>query len=268
MKFKRQIFLLMFLFFCQVVFSSYSLAQNSVDVISMLRYVNSILMENNAQFKIKMVVTRGKKENEYYLTLWTKNRNFVTRTEKPVAQKGQIFLLFNKNCWIYYPKIDKTMKTAASQRLLGGDFSFVDMAAIDLLQDYNSEFINISDDEASSLLFVDSFLLEAIKTGYIIQCTVKDGKSVSYPKVRLFITDDRRPIRLEFYTISGQLMGVLTYQNYNDLNGKIRPKTMIMRTSLNKDNFTTMYYLEAKYDLNIPDIYFTETYMKSLSTEK
>jgi len=235
------------------------------NITSLVKHIDSIMMEDNAQYKLRMTVTRGKKNTEYELTLWTKGRNFVGRTEKPVAQKGQVFLLSNNNCWIYYPSINKTIKTSQNQRLLGGDFSFADLATINLLEDYDPSFLDLSVDEITNLAFADEQLIQMAQKGKILQCLAKEGRMVPYPKVNVFLDQSGNPVRFDFFTISGHLLGVLLYEDYGELRGKVKPLTMIMRTSLNTENYTTVTYQSAKYDLSIPPIYFTETYMRNLS---
>ena len=253
-------------FLCLVLYQSpVAIGEKTADLTALLKVIDSMMVEDNAQYKLTMTVTRGKKNTEYQMTLWSKGRNFVGRTEKPIAQKGQVFLLNNHNCWIYYPSINKTVKTAQNQRLLGGDFSFTDLASINLLEDYHPEDSSFGGDEIRNLPFADQELVELAQEGEIIECLAKAGRQVTYPKVRVLINSSRDPVRLDFFTISGQLLGILLYKDYGELGGKVKPLTMVMRTSLNVDNYTTITYQAAQYDLEIPPIYFTEAYMRNLS---
>jgi outer membrane lipoprotein-sorting protein len=263
MKMRKNIFfLLLSLFlFSLPIFK----AQGANDLLSILKHVDSIMVEDNAKYKLRMAVTRGDKTVEYEMTLWSKGRNFVARTEKPIAQKGQVFLINNNNCWTYYPNINKSVKTSQNQRLLGGDFSFTDLASVNLIEDYDSEFYKLRKEDIWEMPFVDGEFEELIEKGVTLQCLAKEGRTVTYPKVMVFIDESGNPVRLDFFTISGQLLGVLFYQDYGNLGGKEKPLTMVMRASLNSANYTTITHLEANYDLNVPQIYFTEAYMKNLS---
>ena len=236
------------------------------ELIKSLEKINSVLIEKDTEFKITMEIVRGRKKNKFALTLWTSNRNFVTRTEKPISQKGQMFLYSNGNCWIYYPEIDKTIKTSQNQRLLGGDFSFIDLAILDLHNDYNSGFIKFDPADIAKLADEQKTeIMKVVETGKVIQSIVIEGKNVSYPKVLIILDKDGLPYAMLFYTLSGQLLGIMTYSEYKDLDGKFKPTQWTMRTSLNLKNYSVIEYREAEYNMDIPQVYFTETKLKSLS---
>lgn len=238
---------------------------NTSQVNVILRKVNSVLIEEHAKADLKMEIIKSTKTNEYYLTLWAKGRNFVSRTDKPTLQKGQTFLFANDNSWVYYPRIDKTIKTAKNQRLLGSDFSFVDMATLDLLKDYDSKIVESDKGYFKEALYQNEDLSNAIKKGVVIESIARKAADVVYPKVRVFINDEYQPVRLEFYTVSDQLIGILIYSQYKKVNGKIKPTLVIMHSSLRSDKYTKLYYLNAEYNIHIPDIYFTENYLKTIS---
>ncbi len=235
------------------------------DILSIIKNVESLLIEKDACFVVKMEIIRENKKSEYTMTIWAKERNFVSRVERPIIDKGTIFLLNKEDCWIYYPTIDKILKSSKKDRLLGSDFSFVDIANLNLLDDYNSKFVDPNLKESIQLPFDENNLNNAILNGHIIESNSIENKSPSYPKVKTYIANEGIPYRQEFYTLSGRLLGILLYKNFTNLNGKNKPETLMMTTSLNTKNYTILTYKKATYNANIPEIYFTPTYMKELS---
>ncbi len=259
--------LLKILFAVCLVFSSIAYGEDQTDEIgSIINTVDSILVEKNARFLASIEITRGSRVTKYDLSIWSKGRTFVSRVDRPIVDKGTVYLLNEKSSWIYYPSIEKIIRTSQSQKILGSDLSFADIVSVNIVNDYHSKLISLNKNEIEALPFVNESKLEGVKaSGYIIECTAKKEKTVNYPKIRLFVDANKMPLREEYYTLSGKLLGILSFLDVSDLGGKLKPKRLIMRTTLQASNYTVLYYKEANYDIKIPDIYFSENYMDKLS---
>lgn len=248
------------------LFLTNAVGESNYDVTKLLKEIDEMLVDENVQYSATIKVVRERQEMEYALTIWMKGRNFVSRVERPILDKGTIYLNVKNNSWVYYPSIDKTVKSTNKQRILGSDFSVTDIASVNLLEDYECRKINLSPEEIKSLLYFNMDIAnDFMETGLIIEAVAKEDKVVNYPKVRCFIDANNRLIREEFYTLSGRMLGVLTYEDYGELGGKLKPKRMIMRTTFHDGRFTVLSYEKANYALEIPHIYFSENYMSRLS---
>jgi outer membrane lipoprotein-sorting protein len=255
------------LFIVCLVFGSIAYGEEQTDEISsIINIIDSILVEKNARFLASIEITRGSRVTKYDLSIWSKGRTFVSRVERPIVDKGTVYLLNEKSSWIYYPSIEKIIRTSQSQKILGSDLSFADIVSVNIVNDYHSKLISLSKNEIEALPFVNESKLEGVETsGYIIECTAKKEKTVNYPKIRFFVDADKMPLREEYYTLSGKLLGILSFLDVSDWGGKMKPKRLIMRTTLQASNYTVLNYKEASYDIKIPDIYFSENYMEKLS---
>lgn len=236
------------------------------DLPQLLKEIEAMLVDDNAQYSATIKVVRDRQEMEYAMTIWMKGRDFVSRVERPILDKGTIYLNVKNNSWVYYPSIEKTVKATNKQRILGSDFSVTDIASVNLLEDYESRTIHLSPAEIKSLPYFNPDITDDfLKNGLVIEAVAKEGKVVNYPKVRCFIDGNRNLLREEFYTLSGRMLGVLTFEDFGELGGRLKPKRMVMRTTFHDERFTVLVYEKANYDLEIPNIYFAENYMSRLS---
>lgn len=232
---------------------------------SILKNIENVTIEKNIQMNMTMDIYRGTNKNRYLMTLWAKKRNYVLRIEKPIVDKGTIFLVNKDDCWIYYPQISKTIKTSKSQRLMGGDFSLTDIITLNLLDDYQASIISINHTELINTLYYDEDIEKVWSEGLILEAIEKENQKTIYPKIRVFINPDGYPVREEFYTISGRLLGILQYKDYQNIEQKMKPRRIIMRSALNKNNYTEISNNGINDHIVIPDIYYTVPYMKTLS---
>lgn len=260
--FKKSILIL----FLAMFLSVNAFTENIEGVNALLKNIESMLIDENVKYSASIKIVRNKREIEYDLTIWMKNRDFVSKVEKPIVDKGTVFLNVNNNSWIYYPSIEKTIKSSNKQRILGSDFSFTDISSVNLLEDYDCKLVKLSSHEISEVKgFNPNMVEEFLENGSIIEGIAKANKIVNYPKVRVYINSSDQLIREEFYTISGKLLGILSYEDYEDLGGKIKPKKLVMRTTLSMENYTILTYKKAAYEMNVPNYYFSESYMNKLS---
>lgn len=252
-------------FYATAIFFAVGHVEANTDMVALLSRIDSYLIDKSARYEATMTVVRGKKELVYEISMWTKGRNFVTRTHKPIKSKGQIFLFKDGGCWIYYPSIDKTVRSAPNAKLLGGDFSFIDIASIDLQNDYVSHLEVIDEAELNDMPFAGEGLVDSLSNGSKVVSIAIKGKKVVNPKVVSFIDKEGRPLRMDIFAFSGQRLGVLCYSDYTVIGGKMRPQEMVMRTTLQTLNFTKLTYTKADFGVSIPDKYFSVIYMKNLS---
>jgi hypothetical protein len=257
---------LLYILFLFAVLSSSVFGESVYDVTGILEEIEEMLVDADVRYSATIKILREQQETEYAMTIWMKGRDFVSRVERPILDKGTIYLNTQGNAWVYYPSIDKTVKSTNKQRILGSDFSVTDIASVNLLTDYDCRIIDLNPDEFSMLpYFNPEELADCQEKGLVIEAVAKEGKTMDYPKVRCFINAKRQLIREEFYTLSGRMLGILTYEDYGDLGGKPKPKRMVMRTTLHDHRYTVLTYEKADYSLGIPQVYFAENYMPRLS---
>lgn len=240
------------------------------NISNVLKDIDSVLVDKDAKYLVEMVVNRNKKKSNYELLILVKGRNFVSKVESPLFDKGTIFLMKDERSWVYYPKTDKTISTSGNQNMLGSDFTFNEVTGISLLEGYDSDILNITETELEDLQFINEDISKIKSDGIVIHCKAKEEKNVPYPEVRVFaikIDNKYYPVREEFYTKSGRLLGILIFENITEISGKIRPLKITMRSTLNEKNYSEIIYKKAKFNSKTPDLYFTEPYMRTLGNK-
>lgn len=232
---------------------------------ALLQEIEAMLVEDQVRYSATIKIW-GAQETEYAMTIWMKGRDFVSRVERPLPDRGTVYLNVNRNAWIYYPSIEKTVKSTNKQKILGSDFSFTDLGSVNLLADYDCRIIKLTVEEYASLPYFNREVMAGFpEKGLVIEAVAKEGKTVDYPKIRCFLDAGRKLIREEFYTLSGRLLGILTFEDYGELGGKMKPRRMIMRTAFQQERYTVLIYEEAYYEVEIPPVYFSESYLPRLS---
>lgn len=141
-----------------------------------------------ADTKIKVNVNQGK----------DRDRNALVKILSGTS-KGNIILQKDINMWFYKPGTARALRISSAQRLIGGA-SYSDVSATNYIISY------------------DPISLEAVKIGKIDAYNItlkKIKRGVTYETINFYITQtDNRPIKGEFYTVSGRLIKTMYFRNY------------------------------------------------------
>lgn len=184
----------------------------------------------------------------YELEVYRKGQDkTVAKITAPAKEQGQKILRVADNLWMYFPNIQKTIRIGSRDRLLGTDFNQGDVTR-DLAKDYQP-----------ALLAVER--LED-KEAYKLQLKAK-SKNVTYDKILYWVDKETFfPLRAEMYSLSDKLLKILTYSEPKELAGKIRLSMGVMENALVKDSKTIMRIKTMEIKDNLPDVMFTENYLK------
>jgi hypothetical protein len=240
-----------------------SFAADTVD--SLLAALRSYTQEDRSIARLSMEIVRKERATEYELRVWSEWGRFVSRVESPSVDKGTMYLSSGGNSWIYYPSIEKTIRTSASQKLLGSDFSFNEITGLDFARDYDLALADPVADPAG-----DATLRSIVPDDIAVSmtATAKSGVKVPYPKVVISFDAFRRPAMEEFFTLSGQRLGIVLYRDYGTLGERIRAREIVAYTAIKKDEYTRMRYLDLDTSAPIDAVYFTAVYLPKLSGGK
>jgi hypothetical protein len=89
-------------------------------------------------------------------------------------------------------------------------------------------------------------------------------RGVTYAKVRYWVGEkDARPIKAEFYALSGRLLKTCWYEAYKKMAGKMRPTRLVMEDALKKGDVSELTYA-AMNVRELPEKLFTKDYLKKL----
>lgn len=187
-------------------------------------------------------------EKYEYRVLSKGNENSLVMVMEPASERGQIMLMRGRDLWIYMPSVTQPIRLSLSQRLTG-QVANGDIARANFSGDYHPKLLrtdHIDDEEY-----------------YVLELTGVD-RSVTYQKVIYWVNQSNyRPYRAEFYSLSGRLLKTSRYENFQIMQGQLRPTRLVMEDALRQDEISVLEYSEMKLK-ELPDKIFTKNYLKRL----
>ena len=178
---------------------------------------------------------------------------------KPDDVKGTKFLVIENKSgdddqFLYMPALGKPKRISSKQKsgkFMGTDFSYADLQA----HDPNKGTHTRLDDES-----IDGNLC------YKVQTVPNNPEDYEYSKIIYWVRQDNDiPVKGEFYDKSGELLKVLTITNIEkNKDGKWVVKDSLMK-NVQKGTSTRMEVLQYQTNVNIPDDFFSERFLKDES---
>ncbi|MBB6480733.1 outer membrane lipoprotein-sorting protein [Spirochaeta isovalerica] len=182
---------------------------------------------------------------------------FMILILKPDADKGKGYLKIDDNLWLYDPVGRSFTFTSAKERLQNSSARISDFTRSDFSLDYKA---------------VNSY---EEKLG-VWDCTVLElealNDEVSFPKVKLWVSEDNLIRKMEDYSLSGQRMRVTAIPRYQKLEDKWLPYNLVMldylrsRTINGKTEYERTTITVSKPSLSeLPDSLFTKEYLERVN---
>ena len=202
------------------------------------------------QVNVKIVTSSPGREAETreYEILSKGNDKTIIRTLSPASDKGQVLLMRDRDLWIFMPSVSQPIRLSASQRLTG-QVANGDLARANFSGDYNPTILR------SETIENENF--------HVLELKAVD-RSVTYDKVVLWVNKSNdRPLKAEFYALSGRLLKICRYQNYKEAAGGFRPTRLVMEDAVVEGGKSVLDYSDLKIK-DIPDRMFAKDYMKRL----
>lgn len=171
---------------------------------------------------------------------------------EPVDQAGQAFLKIDDNLWIYDPKTGKDRHTTFKQEVANSDAKNSDIRKTSLVDDYSIE-------KTEEGVF-------GSRDVWILTLKAKNDE-VTYAKMKLYVYK-KVPIILkeEDYSVSNQLMRILTYTKYQSLNKKYIPAEIVIEDQVNPGEKTTVTISNVSI-ATLPEYTFTRQILQKSSTK-
>lgn len=204
----------------------------------------------NFTFNANVTTYEGEsKQADNGYTVYVKNRNAsLVEYTSPSSEQGKSILQLNDSLWIYLPRLKRPTRISASQRLLG-DVAIGDMARLRFAEDYNA-------------VMSGSEMIDG-QEAYIIDLTAKSEAS-TYRHLKYWVAvANYRPIKAEFYAISGRLLKVGYFQDFKQAAGRIRPMTVTFIDAVNTRH-RSILAMDNMKTKQLPDRMFTKSFMKTL----
>lgn len=220
-------------------------ARDIVEKADLVRFPNE-----GFQVDIDITSTQPGQESELrkYRVLSKGNSNTVVMVTEPASERGQIILMKGRDLWVFMPDVSQPIRIALSQRLTG-QVANGDLARANFAADYNPKLLRTET--------ID-------KETYNVLELVAVDRSVTYQKVVYWVRQkDNWPFKAEFYSLSNRLLKVCKYENFQMMEGRLRPTRLVMEDALKAGNQSILEYNSMKLR-DLPDKIFTKDYLKKL----
>lgn len=188
-------------------------------------------------------------ESRRYRVLSKGNDDTVVLTMEPVSERGQILLMHSRNLWIFMPAVSQPVRLSLAQRLTG-QVANGDLARANFAGDYTPTYLG---EET-----LDGDL------AHVLELNAVDG-GVTYAKVKYWIrAEDDRPLKAEFYALSGRLLKTCRYEEFKPMAGAVRPTRLVLTDALKAGDTSVLTYSEMT-PRELPNKLFTKEYLKKLN---
>ena len=199
--------------------------------------------------EMTMLVHRPEWERRSALVGWTRGRtDALIRFTAPARDAGSATLRDGEKMWTFTPKLNRVVRlpfSLMSQSWAGSDFSYSDMSRTDdVLNYYDLEIVEVSEDEGGRAV-------------YRIDARPHDEAPVVWGKEEWVLRDDYIILSQTFYDQDMIALKRLETLDIKTLGGRLLPARMRMSKLDETDHYTEMEYLEAEFDLTLPDSVFT-----------
>lgn len=192
-------------------------------------------------------------------TIFRRDRSgqFLILILEPVVDKGKGYLKLDDNLWLYDP-VGKTFTfTSAKERFQNSSARNSDFSRSNFAKDYRAV--------GSSREQLGSF-----------SCTVLQlealNDTVSFPKMKIWVSDDQLIRKMEDYSLSGQLMRTTAIPSYQRVGARWLPLSMVLLDHLHSRRINDRIEYErttisiAKPSLTaLPDSLFTKEYLERVN---
>ncbi len=187
-------------------------------------------------------------EERKYRILSRGNENTIVLTLEPASERGQALLMRGRDLWIFMPNVSQPVRLSLAQRLTG-QVANGDLARANFAGDYTPSVIGRETLDGQPAQVLD---LVAVDRG------------VTYARVKYWVHEqDNRPLKAEFYALSGRLLKTCRYEEFRDMAGRIRPTRLVLEDALKKNDKSVLSY-ENMVLRDLPERIFSRDYLKRL----
>ena len=188
-----------------------------------------------------------KSENGYKVYVQDLDHSLV-EFKSPASEKGKSLLMVEEDLWIYLPQVKKPVRIPLQQRLVG-DVSNGDMARANFAQDYQA---TLAGEEK-----IDG------QDAYVLDLVAKSPNK-TYNKIKYWVAKQGdRPLKAEYYTISGKALKTCTFEDFRAENGTTRPMRLVFQDSMNAKKKSVLVFKSIQKK-PLDQAMFTKDYMKTL----
>ncbi|MBN2551838.1 MAG: outer membrane lipoprotein-sorting protein [Spirochaetales bacterium] len=232
---------------CFLAFSGTASAQNRPEAREVIEKIDQLYRAQSSYALMEMEIVNPNWERTLRLEAWSSGtEKTMIRILAPAKERGTGTLRIGNEMWNYLPKVDKTIRIPPSMMMsswMGSDFTNDDLVKeFTFAEDYTFRYGEVEAPEENRLY---------------IECTPKQGRPIVWERV-LLVVDSRSllPVTEKFYDEEGKLMRTMSFREVKSFGDRRIPSVMELVPHDEKGK-TVIRYLEAEFDIDIPDGTFT-----------
>jgi outer membrane lipoprotein-sorting protein len=183
-------------------------------------------LQSSFSANVRALVQDGDDKSEsIYSVKVQDNDNSLVEQISPERSQGRKLLMKGLDMWLFTPQVKKPVRISLQQRLTG-EIANGDISRTNYAQDYDA---TIASEDA------------ALKAK-VLDLTAKD-KRVTYHKIKYWVEKgSMRPLKAEFYALSGKLMKTATFSEFKKVEGQdIMTKVLIQDALVEKKRSILIY---------------------------
>ena len=239
-------------------------AYAETDYVKMLKEVDDLVTFKETDLSAEYTIIKRDPDGSSSKTVAAMFRRdsedkFVVLVLQPVADKGKGYLKQGNNLWLYDPIGRGFTFTSAKERFQNSSFRVSDFTGSNYSGNYK---ISSVKQEKLGKFNCTVFDLEAIT------------KAVSFPKVKIWVSEDNLVRKLEDYSLSGQLMRTSAFPSYQKVSNRWIPAKIIIQDHLVfRKVGDKVEYERTTVDIRNPslnkqpDSLYTKDYLEKVNTK-
>jgi len=238
---------------------SFILADSAQEI---LAAVDELIVFNNSDISAEYKIVKrdpGGATTTNVTTIFRRDRTdqFLILILEPVSDKGKGYLKTGDNLWLYDPIGKSFTFTSARERLQNSSARISDFTRSDYSADYRA--VRSSEEK---LGVWDCTVLELEAT----------NDTVSFPKMKIWVSEDNLIRKIEDYSMSGQKMRVSAIPQYQKIGDKWLPVKMVVldyfrskRINGKTEYERTTITISRPSIALLPDSLFTKEYLERVN---
>ena len=212
----------------------------------LLQHLDDLYRSKSSIARIQIDVTTPRTTRTLRLTAWTRGEDQVLVViEAPPREKGTATLRVGTNLWNYLPRIARTIRIPPAAMLgswMGTDFTNDDLVKeSSMRKDFNARIDRRSDSPA----------------GWWLSLDVKPDVVGRWARIEVLVSDEQLPIEERHFDRKGRLARTLRFDDVKLLGGRRIPAHMTLVPADTEGQKTEMRYLDAQFDVPVPDDTFS-----------
>ena len=216
------------------------------EVEALLGRLDALYRSTSSIARIEIQVTRPRGTRSLRLRAWTRGEDHALIViEAPPRESGTATLRVGQNLWNYLPRIARTIRIPPSMMLgswMGTDFTNDDLVKESSLR---KDFVGRVERRSES------------PPGWWLVLEVKPGVVGRWARIELLIGDDDLPVEERHFDRKARLARTLQFDEVKLLGGRRLPSHIVLHPTDAPGERTEMRYLEAQFDVGLPDDTFS-----------